>query len=127
MRPELNKNIKKFVHENRIKVVETTKRKAVPDYLFTDYRFDYKNEYLQEVYSEPIYCLELAERDLEFISNIYAASIDSLERYGEYNPYMRLMYDQETEKELRRKNAALKKAYDHYQLLLKMAKSDIGP
>ena len=73
--------------------------------------------------SEPLYTVEIAESELERIAEFEAQVFNHLEKQGHYRMFETLMEQKEKEKYLKNKYSAVKKAYEHYSLMLKLAES----
>jgi len=70
-----------------------------------------------------LYTVEIAENELERIADFEAEVFNNMKDLGHYNMFEHLMDQKEQEKHLRNKYPAVKKAYEHYSLMLKLAES----
>jgi hypothetical protein len=73
--------------------------------------------------TEPMYTIEIAESELERIADFEAQVFNNMKKQGHYQMFEMLMEQKEQEKYLKNKYPAVKKAYEHYSLMLKMAES----
>lgn len=73
--------------------------------------------------SEPLYTVEIAESELERIAEFEAKVFNNIKEHGHYRLFETLMEQKEKEKYLKNKYSAVKKAYEHYSLMLKLAES----
>ena len=73
--------------------------------------------------SEPLYTVEIAESELERIADFEAQVFNNMKKQGHYKMFEMLMEQKEQEKYLTNKYPAVKKAYEHYSLMLKLAES----
>ena len=122
-------NIKKFCEQHQIRVLDTNKRahrynkvnmsyfRDPADYNIVQDRFDI-------VYNtEPLYTVEIAESELEKIADFEAQVFNNMRQQGHYQMFEMLMEQKEHEKYLKNKYPAVKKAYEQYSLILKLAES----
>ena len=73
--------------------------------------------------SEPLYTVEIAESELERIADFEAQVFNNMKKQGHHQMFEMLMEQKEQEKYLKNKYPAVKKAYEHYSLMLKLAES----
>jgi hypothetical protein len=73
--------------------------------------------------SEPLYTVEIAESELERVANFESEVFNNMKKQGHYRMFETLMEQKERERYLRDKYPAVKKAYEHYSLMLKLAES----
>ena len=120
-------NIKQFCEQHQIRVLDTNKRanryhKVNINY-FRD-PMDFNRVYEDIVVdSEPLYTVEIAESELERIADFEAQVFNNMKKQGHYHMFEMIMEQKEHEKYLYNKYAAVKKAYEHYSLMLKLAES----
>jgi hypothetical protein len=120
-------SIKEFCNKHSIRVLDTNKRASryhkVNLSYFND-PMDYNKVFQDIVHdSEPLYTVEIAESELERIAEFEAQVFNHLEKQGHYRMFETLMEQKEKEKYLKNKYSAVKKAYEHYSLMLKLAES----
>jgi hypothetical protein len=119
--------IRKFCQDHRINLLDTNKRahryhKVNLNY-FKD-PMDFNQVYKDVVYdSEPLYTVEIAESELDRIANFEHQVFNNMKQHGHYEMFNILMEQKEEEHRLRNKYPAVKKAYEHYSLMLKLAES----
>jgi len=120
-------NIRHFCEEHMIRILDTNKRahryhKVNMNY-FRD-PIDFNAVVPEVVYdTEPMYTIEIAESELERIADFEAQVFNNMKKQGHYQMFEMLMEQKEQEKYLKNKYPAVKKAYEHYSLMLKMAES----
>lgn len=120
--------IRKFCEEHRIRLLD--KNKKAHRYHKVDVRYfsdpmDYNrvNSMVLEYETEPLYTVEIAESELEKIASFENQVFNNMKQTGHYNMFEMLMEQKEQEKYLRDKYPAVRKAYEQYSLILKMAES----
>jgi hypothetical protein len=118
-------NIKQFCEEHRIRVLDTNKRAhryhKVNMTYFRD-PADFNKVIPEVVYdSEPLYTIEIAESELERIADFESEVFNNMKKQGHYQMFEMLMEQKEQETYLKNKYPAVKKAYEHYSLMLKLA------
>ena len=120
--------VRKFCGEHQLRVVDSNKRA----YKHTKsninlFRFaeDY-NKFLNEPIhfeTETLYTVEISESELERIAEFEEQVFNNMKSQGHYNMFETLMEQKEQEQYLRNKYPAVKKAYEQYSLMLKLAQS----
>lgn len=120
--------IRKFCEEHRIRLLDKNKRSH--RYHKVDVRYfgdpmDYNrvSPMILEYETEPLYTVEIAESELEKIAAFENQVFNNMKETGHYRMFEMLMEQKEEEKYLRDKYPAVRKAYEHYSLMLKMAES----
>jgi hypothetical protein len=116
-----------FCRKHNIRVIDTNKRahryhKVNINYFKdpTDFNMVYETVVND---SEPLYTLEIAESELERIASFESEVFNNMAKHGHYRMFETLMEQKERERYLRDKYPAVKKAYEHYSLMLKLAES----
>lgn len=121
------KTIKDFCNNHRIQVLDTNKRAHQYHKVNINYfkdPMDFNRFYEDVVYdSEPLYTVEIAESELERIADFESAVFNNMKQQGHYRMFETLMEQKEREQFLRDKYPAVKKAYEQYSLMLKLAES----
>ena len=121
-------NIRQFCEQHRIRVLDTNKRahryQRINMQYFRD-PMDFNNVSLVDIVndSEPLYTVEIAQSELERIADFESEVFNNMRKQGHYRMFETLMEQKEQEKYLRDKYPAVKKAYEHYSLMLKIAES----
>jgi len=122
-------NIKKFCEQHQIRVVDTNKRahryhkinmayfRDPTDYNVVQDRFDIVYD------TEPLYTVEIAQSELERIADFEVQVFNHIKNQGHYRMFEMIMEQKENEKYLSNKYPAVKKAYEQYSLMLKLAES----
>lgn len=87
----------------------------------TDYNVVYRDQLRFE--TEPLYTVEIAESELEKIADFEKQVFNHMKQHGHYDMFNYIMEQKEREKFLKNKYPAVKKAYEQYSLILKMAES----
>jgi hypothetical protein len=122
-----NDVLKKFCEQHRINVLDTNKR--AHKYHKVNIKFFKDPEDFNRVYenividSEPLYTVEISESELERLAEFESQVFNNMKVHGHHNMFEVLMEQKEHEKYLKEKYPAVKKAYEHYSLILKLAES----
>jgi DNA repair ATPase RecN len=120
--------LKKFAAEHNIRVIDSNKRAYkhtranVQLFHFAD---DY-NKFINDRITfdtETLYTVEIAESELERIADFESQVFNNMKQTGHYNLFETLMDQKEQEAHLRDKYPAVRKAYEQYSLILKLAQS----
>jgi hypothetical protein len=120
---------REFCEHHRIRVLDTNKRAHVYHKVNLNYfrdpgNFDMIQSHIDVVRdTEPLYTVEIAESELERIAEFEQQVFNNAKRTGHYNLFEHLMEQKEQEKLLRDRYPAVKKAFEHYSLMLKLAQS----
>lgn len=122
-----SRTLEEFCKQHQIRILDTNKRASryhkVNMKYFKD-ALDYNTVYEDIVHeTEPLYTVEIAESELERIANFESEVFNNMKKQGHYRMFETLMEQKEEEKHLRDKYPAVKKAYEHYSLMLKLAES----
>ena len=121
--------IKQFCEEHRIRLLDTNKRahryhKVNLNFFRDPGDFDRVQSHIDVVRdTEPLYTVEIAESELEKIAEFESQVFNNMKQTGHYRMFEVLMEQKEQEKYLREKYPAVRKAFEHYSLMLKMAES----
>jgi uncharacterized protein YktA (UPF0223 family) len=73
--------------------------------------------------TEQLYTLEIAQSELERIADFEQQVFNNAKNTGHYNLFQAIIQQKQEEKYLRERYPAVKKAYEHYSLILKLAES----
>ncbi len=120
--------LKKFAAEHNIRVIDSNKRAYkhtranVQLFHFAD---DY-NKFLNDCITfdtETLYTVEIAESELERIAEFENQVFNNMKQTGHYRLFETLMEQKQEEAYLRDSYPAVRKAYEHYSLMLKLAQS----
>jgi hypothetical protein len=124
-----NITTKKFCNEHGIRVIDSSKRAhkhTKANVSLFRYADDY-NKFLNEPVhfeTETLYTVEIAESELERIASFESEVFNNMKQQGHYRMFETLMEQKERERALRDRYPAVKKAYEHYSLMLKLAESE---
>ena len=124
-----NDVLRKFCAKHKIQVVNTNKLahkyyKINLNYFRNTGKYDSIQNHIDMVSeTEPLYTIEISESELEKIAEFEISAIENLERHGHYGIFQSIMEEKEQEKYLKNKYPAVKKAYEQYTLMLKLAQS----
>jgi hypothetical protein len=122
-----NDVLKKFCEQHRIRVLDTNKRAHKYHKINVKYfrdPADFNRIYEDVVVdSEPLYTVEISESELERLAEFEDQVFNNMKQHGHHNMFEVLMEQKEHEKYLKEKYPAVKKAYEHYSLILKLAES----
>lgn len=123
----MNKDIQDFAKSHGIQILDTNKR--AHRYHKIDLKYftnptDF-NMVRQDIVtdSEPLYTIEIAESELEKIAAFEQQIFNNMRTQGHYNLFENLMEQKQQETSLRDRYPAVKKAYEQYSLMLKLAQS----
>ena len=126
----MDKDVKQeFCEHHRIKVLDRNKRahryqKVNLNYFRDPGNFDLIQSHIDIVHdTEPLYTVEIAESELERIAEFEQQVFNNAKKTGHYDMFGHLMEQKEREKYLRERYPAVKKAFEHYSLMLKLAES----
>ena len=121
-------NVKQFCEQHQIRVLDTNKRahryRRINMSYFRD-PMDFNKVSLVDIVndSEPLYTVEIAESELEKIADFEFEVFNNMKQHGHYRMFEIIIEQKEREKYLSNKYPAVKKAYEHYSLMLKLAES----
>jgi hypothetical protein len=122
-------DIRNFLKDHSIRIIDDSKR-AHRHTRFNTALFQFPedyNKFLQEEITrfetEKLYTVEIAESELERIARFEAEVYNHMNNRGHYHIFESIMQQKEEERYLKDKYPAVKKAYEQYSLMLKMAKS----
>ena len=122
-----HENIKEFCNHHNIRVLDTNKRASKYHKVNINYfkdPMDFNRVYEDIVIdSEPLYTVEIAESELERIADFESEVFNHMKKQGHYRMFEMIMEQKEQEQYLKNKYPAVKKAYEHYSLMLKLAES----
>ena len=120
---------KQFIGDHRINVLNDNKRAHKHTRMNTRF-FQYPDDYnmmtatqAMQYDTERLYTIEISESELTRIAEFESQVFNNMKQQGHYNLFEDLMDQKEHEKYLRNKYPAVKKAYEHYSLILKLAES----
>lgn len=126
----MSKNlITEFCKHHRIKVLDTNKRahkyqKVNLNYFRDPGNYDMIQSHIDIVRdTEPLYTVEIAQSELERIADFEEQVFNNAKQTGHYNLFQAVLEQKEKEKELRDMYPAVRKAFEHYSLMLKLAES----
>lgn len=120
--------LKKFAAEHNIRVIDSNKRAykhTRANVNLFHYADDY-NKFLQDRVTfdtETLYTVEISESELERIAEFESQVFNNMKSKGHYNMFETLMEQKEQEVYLRDTYPAVRKAYEQYSLMLKLAQS----
>jgi hypothetical protein len=122
-------DLKQFVQFHRMNILDDNKRVSklgsCPVKYFQD-PYDYNALTSMDCIkyeTEKVYTIEVLESELERMAYFEAEVFNKMRERGHYNMFEYIMKQKENEKYLKNKYPAVKKAYEHYSLILKLAES----
>jgi uncharacterized protein YpuA (DUF1002 family) len=122
-----NENLRTFCEQHGIKVIDTNKRASRYHKVNVNYfkdPTDFNRVYEDIVVdSEPLYTIEIAESELERIANFESQVFNNMQQRGHHQMFEILMKQKEREKHLKEKYPSVRRAYEQYSLMLKLAES----
>jgi hypothetical protein len=128
-RPELNdKAFADFMMRHSIQILDTNKkayrrRFLNPRYFTSATDMNVVEALHTETLTEPLYTIEVTLSELEKMADFEDQVFNKMSNRGHYDLFSYIMEQKEKEKELRDRYAAVKKAYEHYSTVLKLAAS----
>ena len=123
-----NITTKKFCGEHGVRVIDSNKRayrhtKANVSLFHYDDDYNKFHQEYQTFDTEILYTVEISESELDRIAEFESRVFNHMTQKGHFNLFETLMEQKEQEQFLRSKYPAVKKAYEHYSLMLKLAES----
>jgi len=122
-------NIGKFLKYHDMQVIDDNKRA----YKHTRMNVKYFNNFADyneltatdaiRYDTEKLLTVEITESELQRIADFEAEVFNNLKDHGHYRMFEHMTQLKEREKYLKNKYPAVKKAYEHYSLMLKLAES----
>jgi predicted subunit of tRNA(5-methylaminomethyl-2-thiouridylate) methyltransferase len=122
-------NIGKFLKYHDMQVIDDNKRA----YKHTRMNVKYFNNFADyneltatdaiRYDTEKLLTVEITESELQRIADFEAEVFNNLKEHGHYRMFEHMTQLKEREKYLKNKYPAVKKAYEHYSLMLKLAES----
>jgi hypothetical protein len=124
----LNDHLKDFINHHRICIIDTNKRAHKITRMntrFFESTSDYNIVMTDKIpfETERLFTVEISESELEKMAEFEAQVFNNLKATGHYRMFEVLMEQKELEKQLRERYPAVKKAYEHYSLMLALANS----
>ena len=121
-------NIKEFCEQHQIRVLDRNKRAHRYHRINMQYFRDpmnFNKVSLVDVVNdtEPLYTVEIAESELEKLADFESEVFNNMKKHGHQRMFEMIMEQKEREKYLSNKYPAVKKAYEHYSLMLKLSES----
>ena len=122
-------NVGKFLQHHSMQIIDDNKRAYRHTRMHVKY-FHNPADYnelteLDEIRyeTERLLTLEITESELQRIADFEAEVFNNLKEHGHYRMFEHITQLKEREKYLRDKYPAVKKAYEHYSLMLKLSES----
>jgi hypothetical protein len=121
-------NLNKFFERHQLHVLDKNKRAHRMTKMNTKF-FKFEDDYNKLINdtvafeTEPLYTIEVAESELHRIADFEAEVFNHMESGSHYRMFEAVMEQKEQERYLKDKYPAVKKAYEHYSLILKLAES----
>lgn len=123
---DLNK-LREFLYNHEIRVLDTNKRAhkyhKIVRYFNDPMDYNRVSPMVTEYETECLYTIEIAESELKKIAEFESEVFNNMRQHGHYNMFEYLMQQKEREKYLKEKYPSVKKAYEQYSLMLKLAES----
>jgi len=124
-----NTTVRNFINNHRINVIDDNKRA----HRYTGMNVKYfqnpvnYNELTatnaMQFETEKLLTVEIAESELERIADFEAEVFNNLKEHGHYRMFEHMTQLKEREQYIKNKYPAVKKAYEQYSLMLKLAES----
>lgn len=119
-----NEKFQTFCENYEVKVVNDTQRYARyrrPTFFTDPFRADVIRNDLSEVETEKLYTVQIPESRLQSLVELENRFYNHRNSEGMRNMFETLMDKEREEAHLRNSNAAIKKAYEQYSMLLNLA------
>lgn len=123
-----DKALTEFVNSHRINIIDSNKRAhrlTKMNTRFFNFADDY-NKFVNEpvtLETETLLTVEISQSELEKIAVFEHEVFNNMRTQGHYNMFETLMEQKEQERFFRDNYPAVKKAYENYSLMLKLAES----
>jgi hypothetical protein len=123
-----NQTLKEFCHMHGINVVNQNKRAhkiTKMNTMLFQFADDY-NKFLKDYVNfetETLYTVEISESEFKKIAEFESQVFNHMREKGHYDMFNAIMEQKQKEKYLKEKYPAVKKAYEQYSLMLKLAES----
>ncbi len=123
-----NQILKEFCHMHSINVVDQNKRAHKMTGMntkFVQFSDDY-NKFLKDYVvldTEILYTVEISESEFKKIAEFESQVFNHMKQKGHYDMFNAIMEQKQREKYFKETYPAVKKAYEHYSLMLKLAGS----
>ena len=121
-------NLENFCKRYAIRVIDSSKRAHKFSGISNKF-FNYSENYnivdsnRIEFETETLHTVEISETAINRLADFEAQVFNHMDQHGHRNLFLTIMEQKEQEKLLISKYPAVKKAFDHYSLLLNMAKA----
>jgi len=122
--------MREFCQKHNITIIDTNKRfaryKPISYQYFSDPKdYNLVNDTSFAYETEPLYTIEIPLENLESIKEFEDQVFNNMKQNGShhYRMFEVMMEQKHKEKRLRDRYPAVKKAYEHYSLILKLAES----
>ena len=122
-------NVGKFIVNHQINVIDDNKRAHKHTRMNVRY-FNNPVNYNEltateaiQYETEKLLTMEITESELERIADFEAEVFNNLKEHGHYRMFEHMVELKEREQYIKNKYPAVKKAYEHYSLMLKLAES----
>lgn len=119
--------LRDFCYHHNVKIIDRNKKIYRYNLPVSSYFLDQKdyNVVHQELINqdEPLFTVEIPERELQKIADFESQVFNHMKEKGHYDMFSFIMEQKEQEKIYREKYPAVKKAYEQYSLMLKLAQS----
>ncbi len=123
----MNDPVKKFCYHHNIKIIDRNKKFYRYGLPVSSYFMDQKdyNVVYQELINqtEALFTVEIPESELKRIAEFESQVFNHMKENGHYDMFHSIMEQKEQEKIFRDRYPAVKKAYEQYSLMLKLAQS----
>ena len=120
--------VRNFFDDHKIRIIDSNKR-AYKHTRANVNLFKFQEDYNKfdrnfvALETETLYTVEITESELQRMAEFEEQVFNNMKSQGHYNMFETLMEQKQQEKYLRDTYPAVKKAYEHYSLMLKLAQS----
>jgi hypothetical protein len=124
----LSETVRNFCLDHQLRIIDTNKRayrhtKAnINLFKFQDDYNKFNSDFVT-LETETLFTVEISESELQKIAEFEEQVFNNMKSQGHYNMFEIMMEQKQQEKHLRNKYPAVKKAYEQYSLILKLAQA----
>jgi hypothetical protein len=120
--------LEKFAARHHVSILDSNKRisrlrRMMPRYFTDGVDYNYVDQHVVQHDTETLYTVTIPESELNRIAELEQRMFNRMIKDGSYNLFEIMIGQKEREKYLVEKYPAIKKAYEQYSMLLKLAES----
>ena len=120
--------LEKFAARHHVSILDSNKRisrlrRMMPRYFTDGVDYNYVDQHVVQHDTETLYTVTIPESELNRIAELEQRMFNRMIKDGSYNLFEIMIGQKEREKYFAEKYPAIKKAYEQYSMLLKLAES----